>query len=72
MSVKLQSEHHFEFLSLKGGCTGSSESTHVKIPLCWKSPVVAQGLLDLHCQSTHLGVTSTKRVKLTDLHLGIQ
>ena len=26
MSVKLQTEHNLEFLSLKGGCTGSSES----------------------------------------------
>ena len=26
MSVKLLTEHHLEFLSLKGGCTGSSES----------------------------------------------
>ena len=33
MSVKLLSEHHLEFLCLKGGCTGSSESTLVKIPI---------------------------------------
>ena len=26
MTVKLLTEHHLEFLSLKGGCTGSSES----------------------------------------------
>ena len=32
MSVKLQSEHHLVFLSLKGGCTSSSESTLVKMP----------------------------------------
>ena len=30
-----------EFLSLKGGCTGSSESTLVKMPHCWKSHVMA-------------------------------
>ena len=30
MIVKLLTEHHFEFLSLKGGFTGSSESTLVK------------------------------------------
>ena len=42
MSVKLLTEAHLEFLSLKGGCTVSSESTHVKIPHCWKSHVVAQ------------------------------
>ena len=27
---KLLTEHHLEFLSYKGGCTGSSESIHVK------------------------------------------
>ena len=27
MAVKLLTEHHLEFLSLKGGCTGSSRST---------------------------------------------
>ena len=42
MSVKLLTEHHLEFLSLKGGCTGSSESTLVKMPHCWKSHVTAQ------------------------------
>ena len=42
MSVKLLTEHHLEFLSLKGGCTGSSESTLVKMPHCWKSHVAAQ------------------------------
>ena len=35
-------EHHLELLSLKGGCTGSSESTLVKIPDSWKSHVTAQ------------------------------
>ena len=33
---------HLEFLSLTGGFTGSSESTLVKMLLCWKSHVVAQ------------------------------
>ena len=42
MLVKLLTEHHLEFLSLKGGCRGSSESTHVKMPQCWKSHVMAQ------------------------------
>ena len=41
MSVKLLTEHHLEFLSFKGGCTGSTESTHVKLPHCWKSHVAA-------------------------------
>ena len=42
MLVKLLTKHHLEFLSLKGGCTGSSESTHVKMPHCWKSHTLAQ------------------------------
>ena len=42
MTVKLLTEHHLEFLSLKGGCTGSSESTLIKMPYCWKSHVAAQ------------------------------
>ena len=45
MSVKLLAEHRLHFQSLKGGCTGSSESTLVKIPHCWKSHVVAHTLL---------------------------
>ena len=39
MTVKLLIEHHLEFLSLKGGITGSSEPTLVKMPHCWKSYV---------------------------------
>ena len=31
MIVKLLTEHHLEFLSLKGGCRDSSESTLVKM-----------------------------------------
>ena len=41
MIVKLLTEHHLEFLSLNGGCTGLSESTLDKIPHCWKSHVAA-------------------------------
>ena len=37
MTLKLLTEHHLEFLSLKGSCTGVSESTLVKMPHCWKS-----------------------------------
>ena len=42
MSVKLLTAHHLGVLSLKGGCTGSSESTLVKMPHCWKSHVEAR------------------------------
>ena len=39
--VKLLTEHHFDFLSLKGGYRGSSESTLVKMSNCWKSHALA-------------------------------
>ena len=42
MIVKLLVEHHLEFLSLKGGCRGWSESTLVKMSNCWKSHALAQ------------------------------
>ena len=42
LTVKLLTEHHLEFLSLKRGCTSSCESTLVKMPHCWKSHVTAQ------------------------------
>ena len=41
MTVKLLTEHHLEFLCLKEGCTGPSESSLVKMPHCWKSHVAA-------------------------------
>ena len=41
MTVKLLTKQLLEFLSLKGGYTGSCESTPVKIPHCWKSHVTA-------------------------------
>ena len=41
MIVKLLTEHHLEFLSSKGGCRGSSESTLVKMSNCLKSHALA-------------------------------
>ena len=58
MSDKLLTEHHMEFLNLKGGCTCSSESIHVKMPHCWKSHVKAQ-----------LSITFTVRCNLFTLHI---
>ena len=40
MTVKLLTEQHLEFVSLKGGCRGLS--TLVKMPHCWKSHATAQ------------------------------
>ena len=42
MIVKLLTEHNLEFLGLKEGCRGSSESTNVKMPHCWKSHALAK------------------------------
>ena len=56
MIVKLLTEHHLEFLSLNGGCRGSSESTHVKMAHCWKSHALAH--LEFEIQiSEHLRMT---------------
>ena len=51
MAVNLLTEHHLEFLGLKGGYTGLSESTLVKTPNCWKSHVIA-----------HMGLVARKPV----------
>ena len=45
MSVKLLSEHHWEFLSFKGVCTCSSEYTLVKMSHCWKSHATVLNLI---------------------------
>ena len=42
MTAKLLTEQHLKFHKLKGGYTGSSESTLVKMPHCWESRVTAQ------------------------------
>ena len=42
MTVNLLTEDNLESQSLKGGCIGSSESTLVKMPHCWKSHATSQ------------------------------
>ena len=59
MIVKLLTEHHLEFLSLIGGCGGSSESTLVKISNCWKSQSTAQ-LLNKVIDIINQSITGTK------------
>ena len=44
MIVKLLTERHLEFLSLKGGCRDSSESTLVNMSNCRKSHAAAHML----------------------------
>ena len=60
MIVKLLTEHHLEFLSLKGGCRGSSESTLVKMSNCWKSYVTAH-LCNIMVTTIFFRCTSCKR-----------
>ena len=54
ISVKQLTEHHLEFLSLKGDCTCSSESTFVRMPHCWKSHVAAQLCTLVSCSQKFL------------------
>ena len=48
MIVKLLTKRHLEFLSLKGGYRGLSESSLVKMSNCWKSRALAQELSALN------------------------
>ena len=45
MIVNLLTEHNLEFLSSKGGCRGSPESTLVKMSNCWISHAAAHCML---------------------------
>ena len=59
MTVKVLTEHHFGFLSLKGGSTGSSESTHVNMAHFWKSRALAHLFCYRHLQQAEtLTITS--------------
>ena len=68
MIVKLPTEHHLEFLSLKGGCRGSSESTLVKMSNCWKSHALAHFKLGVeHFYSQMIRkITLQKCINLND------
>ena len=58
MTVKPLTKHHLEFFSLKGGFTGSSESsTLIKMPHCWKSHVVAQMAISHNKSEVYLTVS---------------
>ena len=51
MTVKLLTEQHLEFLSLKGSWRGSSASTVVKMTHCWK-PHAAAHIKKMNAHST--------------------
>ena len=50
INVQLLAEQHLGYLSFKGGCTGWSESTPVKMPHCWKSHVTAHIKIEFNCK----------------------
>ena len=58
MIVKLLTEHHLEFLSLKGGCRGSSESTLVKM----------SNLLEISCHGSN---ASEGRLYSIPVHINV-
>ena len=63
MIVKLLTEHHLEFLSFKGGCRGSSESTLVDMPHCWKAYTTAHFIFQ-HKVAAKLVTSTYKTVNL--------
>ena len=66
MTIKLLTEHHLEFLSLKGGCTCLAESTLVKMLHCWKSHVTALNMTqDWHNRrsQTNLCISGSSEVE---------
>ena len=63
MIVKLLTEHHLEFLSLKGVCTGSSKSTFVKMSNCWKSLATAQIIMVLYFYLSAIFSSLSKKIK---------
>ena len=70
MIVKLLIEHHLEFLSLKGGRRGLSESTLVKKSNCWKSHAMAQMILNTELLTQCKMRTSNLLIKASKISLG--
>ena len=64
MNVKLLTEHHLEFLSLNGGCTGSYEFTLVKMPHCWKSHVGSNIFIFIYFYKDNLVIPFYLRTQL--------
>ena len=57
MNVKLLIEHHLEFLSLKGGCTGLFESTRENATL-----------MEILCQGSY-GLNHTAKTSVVNMHM---
>ena len=63
MTLKLLTKHYFEFLTLPGDSMGSSGSTLVKMPHCWKSHVTAH-LMILDGQTGRKTLQQCKTISL--------
>ena len=72
LSVKLLTEHRLEFVSLKGGCTGSSEYSLVKMPHCVAALFMIYWLradaYDTLGTSQRKGKTQTSTTNLVFMH----
>ena len=71
MSIKLLTEQYLEFLSLKGSCTCSSESTLVKMPHSWKSRVTAEISPLEHCAVPYRDIIGMSSLVHTAEHVKI-
>ena len=71
MTVKLLTEHLLEFLSVKGGCTGSSESTLVKIPQITCHGSILSDLLEVFYvpHSSPINIQLTFRIPVISIYL---
>ena len=69
MTVKLLTEHHFEFLSSKEDYTGPSEYTLVKISLCPKSHVMALLLFEISCRGSNMHLHIDYDYLVVDLYM---
>ena len=70
MIVKLLTERHLEFESLKDGYRGSSESTLVKMSNFWKSQAVAHYLCSDSNFKQHHGLSFVATgIKMVAFHL---
>ena len=70
MSVWLPTERHLEFTSLKRECTGSSESTLVKMPHCWKSHVMAQFSCNIFISNAHVASFHIRKTSFYGTYVG--
>ena len=69
MTVKLLTEHHLEFLSLKRGCTGSSESTLAILSHILKSHVAAHFTRDVFYVRREVYLMKTAKVNAYIMHI---